>query len=185
MSRKLIVYDNFFNDDGLHHVRNMLERENPTGTAPGSKDPGYVFYDPVIQQLFESLLATPIDICDNSNILCKTNIKESNIRVWDTEWFAVALLDDEYSDNECLKLLVDENNNSRYVFDDIEKSINSKYSYAAHTTISNIENFKEDVVVPFKNNRLILIEADLFHSMNFKNDSLVCMFLLKRRKYSV
>ncbi len=138
-------------------------------------------YDTTIGQLFESLLGTPVDLNKNINMLLETSIKDDKVYAWDTDWMAIALLDEEYMSSECMKLYIDKDGKDSIYISELTRNINNQYPGSQVTTKNSADGFLEDIVIPFKKNRLILIEANLWHSVNFKDKSKIIHFLIRRR----
>jgi len=177
MSRKLIIYDDFFNEYGLSAI-NDISKELFNSISPNvyAKN-GYPLIDQTMQQLFESLLGQPVFFYENSGVLVETNVKNDSVHAWSSDWFAVLPLNKSYLEDECLKLLT-KNNQSKYEFSKMEKNINKTYTCAQIVTSNSVEDFEESITIPFKNNRLILIEGNLWHSVNFKDNGRAVIFFI-------
>ena len=185
MSRKLIIYDNIFNESGLEAVKQLIRKNEPRDLMeyPFAKK-GSILIDNTIQQLFASLLGAPVVILNGGGAVQQVNIGSNRAFAYSTaDWFAIISIDDIYSDNESLTLLADKENSNRLFVDEMTRELNGRYASIALVDRDINEGFTKGACIPFKKNQLLLIEANLWHSIELKDNSNLMSFYIKRDDY--
>ena len=185
MSRKLIVYDNIFNEPGLEVVKQLIRKNKLRDLMeyPFAKK-GSLLIDSTIQQLFASLLGAQVVLLNGGGALQQVNIDSKRAFAYSTtDWFAVISIDDTYSDNESLTLLADKENSNKLFVDEMTRELNRRYGSIALVDRDINEGFTKGACIPFKRNQLLLIEANLWHSIELKGNSNLISFYIKKDVY--